>query len=91
MIHLVKILRAQTSKGVFQKWKLAKKNQFATHSVQKCLGMCENKQKLNVSEDIGQKIPLVTKYSEKISTSPALLLSCSDSRKTGRTVQNVFC
>ena len=34
---------------------LAEKNEFATRSVQRCLEMCENKQKPSVSEDFLQK------------------------------------
>ena len=35
--------------------KLAEKNKYATHSVQRSLEMCENKEKPNVSEDFRQK------------------------------------
>ena len=36
--------------------KLAEKNKYATHSVQRCLEMCENKQKPSVSEGFRQKM-----------------------------------
>ena len=35
--------------------KLAEKNKYATHSVQRSLEMCENKEKPSVSEDFRQK------------------------------------
>ena len=35
--------------------KLAEKNEFANRSVQRCLEMCENKQKPSVSKDFRQK------------------------------------
>ena len=35
--------------------KLAEKNNYATHSVQRSLEMCENKEKPSVSEDFRQK------------------------------------
>ena len=35
--------------------KFAEKNEFATRSVQRCLEICENKQKPSVSEDFRQK------------------------------------
>ena len=35
--------------------KLAEKNKYATHSVQRSLEMCENKEKPSISEDFRQK------------------------------------
>ena len=54
--------------------KLAEKNKYATHSVQRSLEMCENKEKPGVSEDFRQKkfyqlrgkVPPVTQSSENI-------------------------
>ena len=40
--------------------KLTEKNKFATHLLQRCLEMCENKQKPSVSEDLRKKVPPVT-------------------------------
>ena len=37
------------------KVKLAEKNKYATHSVQRSLEMCKNKEKPSVSEDFRQK------------------------------------
>ena len=44
---------------------LAEKNEFATRSVQRCLEMCENKQKPSVFEDFRQKkvLPVTQKSS----------------------------
>ena len=36
--------------------KLAEKNKYATHSVQRSLDMCENMEKTSVSEDFRQKM-----------------------------------
>ena len=36
--------------------KLAEKNKYATHSVQRSLEMCENKEKPSISEDFRQKM-----------------------------------
>ena len=35
--------------------KLAEKNKYATHSVQRSLEMCENKEKPSISEDFDKK------------------------------------
>ena len=35
--------------------KLAEKNKYATHSVQRSFEMCENKEKSSISEDFRQK------------------------------------
>ena len=50
--------------------KLAEKNKYATHSVQRSLEMCENKKKPGVSEDFRQKKVLPVTW--KSSTSDAI-------------------